>query len=99
MEGNLWLDKYKDSFPFIIEKDKIIADKSFEGTGMVVITAMPNPQNYKKPLLIYTAQESNDVLGINQIFHGPTDFVIAKGQEEIHSGYYQKNQGKWTFSE
>ncbi len=97
MEGNLWLNKYKESFPFEIEQDKIKADKAYEGTNLVFITAMPNPQNFKNPLIVYTAQRDEDILGINEVFHGPTDYTIAKNCEEINSGFYDKDEEKWTF--
>ncbi len=97
MEGNLWLDKYKDSFPFKIESDKIKADKVYEDTNLVLITAMPNPHNFENPLVIYTAQRAEDILRINEVFHGPTDYIIAKNYEEIYSGFYNKDKEKWTF--
>lgn len=97
MEGNLWLDNYKDSFPFKVEEDKIEADKTYEDTGLRLITAIPNPQNHKNPLVIYTAQKAEDIVGINEIFHGPTDYVIVKNYEEISSGFYVKDKEKWTF--
>lgn len=99
MDGNLWLSKYKDSFPFRIEDDKIIADKTYEGTGLKFITAMPNPQNYKNPLIIYTAQEAKDIINITNIFHGPADFDVIKNNEVIYSGYYRKDKEKWTFQD
>ena len=58
---------------------------------------MPNPQNYKSPLVIYTAQDAKDIIGINNVFHGPTDFIVAKDGEELHSGFYDKNEETWRF--
>ncbi|MDR7855968.1 DUF4932 domain-containing protein [Tissierella sp.] len=97
MEGNLWLEEHKDIFPFKVEEDKIIADKTYEDTGMIMISAMPNPQNYKNPLLIYTAQDAKDIIDINSIFHGPTDYIVAKDGEELHSGFYNKDKETWSF--
>lgn len=97
IEGNVWLQEHKDIFPFKVEEDKIIADKNYEDSGMVMISAMPNPQNYKSPLVIYTAQDAKDIIGINNVFHGPTDFIIAKDGEELHSGFYDKNEETWSF--
>lgn len=97
IEGNLWLQEYKDIFPFTVEEDKIIADETYEDSGMVMISAMPNPQNYKSPLVIYTAQDAKDIIGINNVFHGPTDFTIVKDGRELHSGFYDKNEGTWSF--
>jgi hypothetical protein len=99
MEGNLWLDHYKDTFPFQVKEDGIMADKEYEGTNLTFITAMPNPQNYKNPLIVYTAQNSDDIVDINSIFHGPTDYIITKDQEELQTGFYKKEKEKWTFKD
>ncbi len=98
VDGNLWLKHYKDTFPFHIEKDRIVADQSYEGTDLQFISVLPNPQNTKRPLLIYTAQKAESMLDINSISHGPTDYVIAKDNEEIKSGSYIKNNGTWGFT-
>jgi len=29
-------------------------------------------------MFIYTAQEAENIVGINEIFHGPTDYLIVK---------------------
>lgn len=99
MEGNLWLNHYKETFPFKINDDSIKAQSDYDGANLTFITAMPNPQNYKKPLLIYTAQKSGDIVDINSIFHGATDYIIAKDAEEVYSGFYSKDKEKWTFPE
>lgn len=97
IEGNMWLQEHKDTFPFKVEEDKIIADKTYEEIGMIMISAMPNPQNYKNPLLIYTAQDAKDIIDINSIFHGPTDYIVAKGEKELQSGFYNKDKETWIF--
>jgi len=97
INGNLWLDHYKNVFPVQINADNIMADKEYIGTDLSFISALPNPQNYKNPLLVYTAQKSEDIL--HRILHGPTDYVIAKDIKELHSGNYDKNKDKWTFKE
>ena len=99
MDGNLWLKHYKDTFPFRIENDRIMVDKSYEGTDLEFISALPNPQNRKRPLLVYTAQKAEDLLKINTVFHGPTDYILAKDEEELCSGFYYKKDGVWSFTE
>lgn len=97
MEGNLWLSKYKETFPFKIEPDKVVADTTYEGKGYKYICGFKNPQNENNPVLIYTAQSASDIAGINSIFHGPTDYVIAKGDEIIKSGNFVREDGKWSY--
>ncbi len=97
MDGNLWLSSYKDSFPFLIEPDGIIADTEYEGTGYRYICGYKNPQNEDYPLLIYTAQDASDIPGINGIMHGPTDYVIAKGDEVVKSGDFVRDGNVWAY--
>ena len=97
IEGNLWLSKYKSSFPFIIENDKIKADIEYKGTNLRLITGLLNPQNSNNALIIYTAQNPKDIVDINEVSHGPTDYVISKDSEKIKSGNYIKDKNKWSF--
>jgi hypothetical protein len=96
-EGNLLLAKYIGGLPVTIEKEKILADKVYEGENLRFITAWPNPHNSKRGFLIYSAQRAEDIPGINSVFHGPTDYVIAQELEVLHSGDYKKNEDAWKF--
>lgn len=95
MEGNLWLKHYRNSFPFEVAEDRITVGQGYEDTGLVLISALPNPQNYRKPLLVYTAQDAKDIIEINTVFHGPTDYVVAKDGKELGSGFYHKSEEIW----
>ena len=64
---------------------------------MVMISALPNPYNYKKPLIIYTAQDVKDILYINNVSHGSTDYIILKDEKKLYSGSYDKNKEFWSF--
>lgn len=97
MEGNKWLQNYKDTFPFQINKNKILADKEYNEENLVFISALPNPQNSNNPLVVYTAKESIDIIDINSIFHGNTDYIIGKDGQEISSGFYNKTDDNWEF--
>jgi hypothetical protein len=48
-------------------------------------------------VVIYTAQQAEDVIGIHSVFHGPTDYVIAKDTEVLKAANYKKQNGRWTF--
>jgi hypothetical protein len=97
--GNLLLAKYIKELPFSIEQDKVVADKVYEGENLRFITAWPNPDNTKRGILIYTAQKAEDIPGINSVFHGPTDYVIAQELKILHSGDYEKSGKTWIFKE
>ncbi|MDD5686967.1 MAG: S41 family peptidase [Elusimicrobia bacterium] len=95
-KGNLWLAKYINMLPVRIESDKIVADTIYSGTNLRFITDWYNPQNPENGVLIYTAQKTEDVIGINSVFHGPTDYVIAKDKEIFVEGNYIKQGKRWT---
>jgi hypothetical protein len=97
MGGNLWLKKYAGTFPFRISKDKITADKIYEGKDLRFITALPNPLDGNCALIIYTAQRAESIPNIDNVFHGPTDFVIAEVTRIIASGDYDKSAEGWKF--
>ncbi len=88
--GNLWIKKYMEQIPVKIETDKIIADSVYLGNDLRYITAWPNPQNHKVGVIIYTAQRAEDIVEINSVFHGPTDFVVAQGKNVIKSANYKR---------
>ena len=96
-QGNLWLAKYMTALPVVIEPNSITADRVYEGSDLRFISAWPHPQNPKMGLVIYTAQRAEDVVDINRVFHGPTDYLVARGQTVVHSANYVKMNGQWTF--
>jgi len=95
--GNLWLAQHIAELPVRVESDKIVADTVYSGTQLRFISAWPNPQNPQKGVVIYTAQQAEDVVGINSVFHGPMDYVIAKGTEVLKAADYKKQDGRWAF--
>jgi len=94
-QGNLWIARVMAGVPVKIESDRIVADSVHMGRALRFITAWPNPQNPVKAVVIYTAQRVEDIVGINSVFHGPTDFVVAKGTEVLQAADYQKSDGTW----
>ncbi len=98
MNGNLWFKENASKYPFKIEANRIVADKIYEGTDLRFISAWPNPQNPKRGILIYTAQQAKDIVKINSVFHGPTDYVIARGTEILKDANYNKKDGAWTIN-
>jgi hypothetical protein len=97
LEGNLYLARHADRFPFRIDADRIIADRAYEDDDLRLISALPNPDNPARGLLVYTAQRPQDVAGINGVFHGPTDWLVAHGSERLGEGFYIKSDGDWHF--
>ncbi len=100
LTGNLWLKERLGETPFVVEIDRIVADKAYEGNNLRFITAWPNPDNPQRGMVVYTAQRAEDIVDINTVFHGPKDFVVARGQTILGEGYYQKMiDGLWSFGD
>ena len=97
-KGNLFIAEHIAGMPIQIESDRIIAEKVYEGTHLRFISAWPNPRNPEKGMVFYTAQCPEDVPYINSVFHGPTDYVIARAREVLTSENYTKQNGTWSLT-
>ncbi len=97
-EGNLFIARYVSEIPIQVGPDKIVADRAYEGTNLRLISAWPNPKNPERGMVFYTAQRPEDVPGINNVFHGPTDYVIARGTQRLTSANYDKKGGAWSLT-
>jgi C-terminal processing protease CtpA/Prc len=96
VHGNRWLAQHINEIPVAIEPNSIMSDREYEGANLRFITAWPNPDNPSRGVLIYTAQRAQDVVGINSVTHGMTDYVIAQGKTIIGAGSYIKSKGQWS---
>jgi hypothetical protein len=103
IESNLFLSRYKSTFPFKIENNTIIADKLYQKEGTRIITCLPNPQNPQFGMIIHTAISNkfitlttNELSNINP---GAEDYVIFNNQNIVLSkGIYNKAK-TWEFIE
>lgn len=95
--NNLWIAKLLPSLPVRIESDRIVADSTYLGNGMRFITTWPHPGNPERGVVLYIAQQAKDVIGANGVFHGPTDYTIARGREVLKAGDYVKEGDSWRF--
>jgi DNA helicase-2/ATP-dependent DNA helicase PcrA len=68
-----------------------------EGSDLRFLSVWPHLSNPRLGRVILTAQRAQDVVGINGVFHGPTDFVVARGRTILQSGSYFNKTGAWTF--
>ncbi|NIM16487.1 MAG: DUF4932 domain-containing protein [Candidatus Aminicenantes bacterium] len=97
ISGNLLSAKYIKGLPVRIKADRITAKETYRGNHLRFITCWPNPKNPYKGMLIYTAQKAEDIIGINSVFHGPTDYVIADKTTILQAANYKKDKDKWSF--
>jgi hypothetical protein len=99
IESNLFLSHYKSILPFKIENNTLFADKEYTDEKIKFISCIPNPQNPKNGMTIYTGLTNNAIVKINSIFHGPTDYVVSVNfnKDWISNGYYDKTDTIWKF--
>lgn len=96
--SNMVLEKLMKEFPFTVTKNGIkLGEKFYAGEDLRFITVYINPMNKTLPILIYTATRDEGILGINSLFHGPTDYILYRGRDKVVEGYYKKKDGVWKF--
>ncbi len=95
-EGNLWLAKNLKNMPVKFSERSITLKDKYEGDNLRFITAWPNPANPKRGVVIYTALKAENVININSVMHGPTDYVVAAGEKVLANGNYEKNGKEWS---
>ena len=78
-----------------------VGKRIFKGKDLVLVACHPHPDDSALPVLIYTAARSELLPGINGLFHGPTDWIVARRTkagrfEEVAKGAFPKGlDGSW----
>lgn len=88
MTGNHWLARRVHDFSFRIYPDSIVADTTFIGTDLRLITTWRNPDNPDRVMLIYTAQRAEEINGAHGVLHGETEYVVARNRQVIRAADY-----------
>lgn len=90
--GNLWI-KNKIKLPISISENTIVAKSNIEQSSLKLISSWHNPDNHDNYMIIYTAQSGEQILNINSIEHGTTNYVIGTSNLEIleKGNYIYKN--------
>ncbi|GHU63165.1 hypothetical protein FACS1894160_3130 [Bacteroidia bacterium] len=92
IENNLFLQKYKSQFPFKMEGNTIIVDRQYTEPNIKLITCLPNPQNQKLGMVIYTAVKNKDIIDINNVFHGPEDYILFIDKDHVLKKVFIRKQ-------
>ncbi|MBX7114274.1 MAG: DUF4932 domain-containing protein [Myxococcaceae bacterium] len=85
-----------------LEADRIVLPGvEVRGQGLVLIACRTLPGSVNRGLVIYASLRDEDVVGINSVFHGPNDWVIArrvgKKFEVVKTGDFPKGpSGPWN---
>ncbi len=91
LTGNKWLARYKDQIPAAPA-----LESAREAYPLRLIAVFPNPQNPGAGAVVYTATSADAVYGINELYHGPTAWVLASGTKVLSSGNYAQRDGRWV---
>jgi hypothetical protein len=98
IESNLFLTKYKHLFPFKMDNQVLIADREYRNPVLKFISCIPNPINPQKGMAIYTAFTNRNIVDINNVFHGPEDYIIFITRDSVLTkGFYSKTLN-WKFN-
>jgi C-terminal processing protease CtpA/Prc len=85
-----WFDKHRASLPFQFDADAVtIEGQRFAGAHLRVIAAMRNPDDRAQKVLLYAAVHTADLVDVNAVFHGPTEWVVADGGKVLASGSFK----------
>ena len=56
------------------------------GAGLALIAAVPDVDDEDVANVIYAAWRDADLVGVNDVFHGPTGWVVVGGGRAVASG-------------
>lgn len=95
IESNLFLNKYKSTFPFKIIGNTILTDKKQEGTRLRIIACLPNPTNSRRGMMVNTSTSNHNIKGVNNPF--TDDFIVFEDIENVlQQGSFKKGE-TWSF--
>ncbi len=87
--GNAWIAEHAEALPFAFGAGEVrVQDKRFEGAQLRAICAVKNPQNHERRAVVYVAARPQDIAGINNLHHGPTEWLVADGGRTLAAGDY-----------
>ena len=96
IENNLLLQNFKANLPIQILDSSINADKEYLTHNGKAIFNMKNPLNTEEYIIVYTAQNQEGIVDINNVFHGPTNYIVFEDRNKIHTkGFVVKENDKW----
>jgi len=76
-QNNSILKDMRDDLPIQIHREGIaVGNNQCIGPDVGVIMVCPNPWNRENRVLVYGGVSPEVVIGINGVFHGPTDYVV-----------------------
>jgi hypothetical protein len=80
---------HRDALPFTWGESSVSVDgRTFRGEHLRLIAAVRNPADPARRAVLYTASRTADLIEINSVFHGPTEWVVADGKNQLAAGSF-----------
>lgn len=100
-KGNAFLDEIEPGIPLALVEGAIeFGGRRYGAEDILLITCMPNPYNRRLPFALAIANSPRSLIGAGLRMAGRSewnvDYVIFKGDEQLTSGRYQKQEGTWS---
>jgi C-terminal processing protease CtpA/Prc len=84
-----WWQRHGKALPFAFGEGEVtIEGRTLTGKHLRVIAALRNPVDAEQRVLLYSAARTRDLVDINSLFHGPTEWVVADGTQVLASGAF-----------
>jgi hypothetical protein len=93
--GNKFLEKYITLLPIKMTRERLIAQNNYEGKGYAFITGWINPFNFSNVMVIYTAQNPDDLINFTWIPRGNTDYQIVRDLITLKAADYKRYHNIW----
>lgn len=101
VSNNLYLNHHQAILPFSMNDHELTSGQKYTQPHLKIISCQPHPQNPDLGMVVYSSLIDEDLIGINNVSHGPEDYIIFTDRNHIlEKGFYQnKSTGKWTFTD
>lgn len=94
-QGNRLLTQVLRQLPVVIAGSEMIVGKKYSGNGYVFMSGWVNPFNPQNVMVIYTAQDPENLINFAQIPRGGTHFHLTKGIITLKTGNYLRKNATW----
>lgn len=93
--GNRFLQHVLPQLPIRLRPKEVVAGKPYTGDGYTFMSGWINPANPQNVMVIYTAQDPDDLVNFAQIPRGSTHFHLAKHLITLKAENYQRRNQIW----
>ncbi len=96
-ENNAFLRKYYSGLPVKFTKSGFIADKNYEASDLVLISAWLHPTDKERKSELYITNSLENLVNIDWVQRGGTHYHITRGLITLKSGNYTRRMKIWRF--